>query len=338
MLDHSGEASIPAAAGVGDVLRSTREAQGHTVADVAQALKLTQRQVDALESERFELLPGAAFARGFLRNYAKLLGLDPEPLLQSLARTDGVGSPELAPVCNAEGTMPAGNDGFRPFGALVAFAAIILLGAVALGWYFDWFAQPRETGDTADAMETPVAPAPVTPVPPSIDVTPVVIPDDAPALPADAPVGMPDSSTVESDGVGVPGEAVPGDGVAPGVGGDAVAPAGEAPQPAPETTAAPEAQSTAAEAAGVTSTAEAGEPTQRLVFRFSGESWVEVRDASNKIIFARTNRPGSVQEIQGEPPFRLVVGNAKDVALEYKGKAVDLAPHTKISVARLTVE
>lgn len=334
MLDHSGEASIPAAAGVGDVLRSTREAQGHTVADVAQALKLTQRQVDALESERFELLPGAAFARGFLRNYAKLLGLDPEPLLQSLARTDGVGSPDLAPVCNAEGTMPAGNDGFRPFGALVAFAAIILLGAVALGWYFDWFAQPRATGDTADAMETPVAPAPVTPVPPSIDVTPVVIPDDAPALPADAPVGMPEGSTVESDGVGVPG-----DGVAPGPGGDAAEPASrEAPQPAPETMAAPEAQSTATEAADIASTAEAAESAPRLVFRFSGESWVEVRDASNKIIFARTNRPGSVQEIQGEPPFRLVVGNAKDVALEYKGKAVDLVPHTKISVARLTVE
>jgi len=332
-LDHAEAAREPMAVGVGEILRTTREAQGHTIADVAQALKLTQRQVDALESERFDMLPGVAFARGFLRNYAKLLGLDPDPLLQTLARTDGVGSPDLAPVCNAEGTMPAGNDGLRPFGSLVAVVAILLLGAVVLGWYFDWFAQPRETGDTADAMETPVAPAPVTPVPPAIDVAPVVIPDDAPSVP-DAPLPADSGEAV-----------VPGEGLAPGLSpsgvpapqslsvdvpvADAVEAAAEAAQPPEPAVAESDATEPPVNASGAQS---------RLVFRFSGESWVEVRDASDKIIFSRTNRPGSVQEVQGEPPFKLVVGNAKNVALQYKGEPVDLAAHTKISVARLTLE
>nr|HQU89136.1 DUF4115 domain-containing protein [Denitromonas sp.] len=76
----------------------------------------------------------------------------------------------------------------------------------------------------------------------------------------------------------------------------------------------------------------------RLVFRFGKESWVEVRDASGEIIYSRTNRAGSVQEVSGKPPYRLVVGNAKSVELEYAGKPVDLAPHTNVSVARLTLE
>lgn len=330
--DRLDEAAVPPSAGVGETLRSTREAQGHTVADVAQALKLTQRQVDALESERFESLPGAAFARGFLRNYAKLLGLDPEPLLRSLAETDGVGAPELSPVCNAEGTMPAGNDGLRPFGSVVAVLAILLLGAVVLGWYFDWFAQPRETGDTVNAMETPVAPAPVTPVPPGIDVAPVVIPDDAPAG-MEPPVsnGFEGGVPAVPDATGAPADGAPAEVMPP-------APqTGLAPEPLADAPAQSGSATDVVPAAEAAAHATAG-AQPRLVFRFSGESWVEVRDASDKIIYSRTNRSGSVQEVQGEPPFKLVVGNAKDVALEYKGEAVNLAPHTKISVARLTLE
>ncbi|KAA3654756.1 MAG: DUF4115 domain-containing protein, partial [Proteobacteria bacterium] len=90
-----------------------------------------------------------------------------------------------------------------------------------------------------------------------------------------------------------------------------------------------------AEAAPAAAPAAAG---KRLVFRFTTESWVEVRDASGEIIFSRTNRPGSVQEVTGKPPYRLVIGNAKDVELEYAGKPVDLAPYIKVSVARLTLE
>ena len=307
--------------GVGDILRSTREAGGHTVADVAQALKLTQRQVEALESERFELLPGVAFARGFLRNYARLLGLDPEPLLQSLAQTDGVGAPELAPVCNAEGTMPAGDGGPKPFATLIALVAVILLGAVVLGWYFDWFAQPRETTDTAEAIDTPVAPAAVTPVPPSLDANPVVIPDDAPA--GAVPMAPPPGPVMPTeDGNPAPQTAVP---------------AGEAGASAETSPAASEAADEVAEPVASTDQ-DASADERRLVFRFDGDSWVEVRDGAGKIIFSRTNRAGSVQEVQGEPPFSLVIGNARDVNLQYKGEAVDLVPHTKVSVARLTLE
>lgn len=320
--------------GVGEMLRTTRESRGLTLVDVAQALKLTQRQVEALESERFDALPGAAFARGFLRNYARLLGLDPEPLIDALAQTSGVGAPELAPISNAQGTLPAGDGALRPSAFPIALIALLLLVAVVGGWYFDWFQQTDAPGADSAVIDTPVAPAALTPVIPPADNTPLVIPDDAPSGSATDAVPPAPSSAVEAPAAAptVAGVLAP---PPPGAGqpAPATAAAPAAPVPAPPEAVAPAAATPAAPAPAVTPTS-----SNRLVFRFTAESWVEVRDASGEIIFSRTNRPGSVQEVTGKPPYRLVIGNAKDVELEYAGKPVDLAPYTKVSVARLTLE
>lgn len=313
--------------GVGAALRETRERHGLTVSDAALALKLTNRQIEAMEHERFDLLPGAAFARGFMRNYARYLGLDPAPMIDALANTDGVGAPDLSPVSNAEGTMPTGDGGLRPSSLPVALIVVLLLAAVVGGWYFDWFQPPEDTSEARELMDTPVAPAPLTPVIPApVEPAPVVIPDDAPDD------SVPDSATGEAPGSadGVPETAAdtPGTGVQPSTAGTGVQPS------TPDSGRAAEGSGAAADATPTV----AAPVTPRLVFSFSKESWVEVRDSSGEIIFSRVNRPGSVQEVLGTPPFQLVVGNSKDVKLEYNGKPVDLAQHTKVSVARLTLE
>ncbi|MGQ0548010.1 MAG: helix-turn-helix domain-containing protein, partial [Betaproteobacteria bacterium] len=73
-----------AATGVGAELAQAREAQGLALADVAQQLKFAPRQLEALEQERFNALPGPTIARGMLRNYARLLKLDADALLVRL--------------------------------------------------------------------------------------------------------------------------------------------------------------------------------------------------------------------------------------------------------------
>jgi cytoskeleton protein RodZ len=75
----------------------------------------------------------------------------------------------------------------------------------------------------------------------------------------------------------------------------------------------------------------------QLGFRFGADAWIEVRDSSGAILHAGTNRAGSSRIVQGKPPFRLIVGNSAKVVLEHDGKPVDLAPHTRGSVARLTL-
>jgi cytoskeleton protein RodZ len=67
----------------GTALAAARKKQGISVADVARSLRLSVRQVEAIEADDYDRLPGKTFLRGFVRNYAKLLQIDPEPLLQA---------------------------------------------------------------------------------------------------------------------------------------------------------------------------------------------------------------------------------------------------------------
>src|SRR5574337_639621 len=67
--------------GIGDILRETREARGHSLEDVEKATRIRAKYLEALEAEHFSVLPSATQARGFLRNYAQFLGLDAEAVL-----------------------------------------------------------------------------------------------------------------------------------------------------------------------------------------------------------------------------------------------------------------
>ena len=77
---------------------------------------------------------------------------------------------------------------------------------------------------------------------------------------------------------------------------------------------------------------------QLVRFRFAQASWVEIRDRAGRRIFSQFNPAGTEQVVSGLPPLTLVVGNAKGVGLTYNEQPVDLAPHTKVDVARLTLE
>jgi cytoskeleton protein RodZ len=79
-----------------------------------------------------------------------------------------------------------------------------------------------------------------------------------------------------------------------------------------------------------------GERQVRMVF--DQRSWVEIRDGSGRLIFSQLNDAGTEQRVYGRPPLSVVVGNARGVRLTYGERAVDLMPHTKVDVARLTLE
>lgn len=83
---------------------------------------------------------------------------------------------------------------------------------------------------------------------------------------------------------------------------------------------------------------EAVPATSRIVLRFDAESWVEIRDASGKVLLSQLNPAGTEKVVQGTPPFSVVVGNAQHVQLTYDGQAFDLAPHTRVEVARFTLK
>jgi cytoskeleton protein RodZ len=76
---------------------------------------------------------------------------------------------------------------------------------------------------------------------------------------------------------------------------------------------------------------------QPLVLSFRDTSWTEVRDRDGRVLLSGMNPGGTVQTLSGVPPLELVIGNAADVELSYRGQPFDLAPHTRQNVARLTL-
>lgn len=298
-------------------LRQAREARGLSLHQVSAHLKLTVRQIEAIERGDLSVLPGATFARGFVRNYARFLGLD--PLLFLEAESPELKAPAELParmVTPSLGRMPSpGNPRYSalPAGALVVLVAL-LLGA---GWHYGWF-EAREELALLDEATVQVS----APVEPEAEVS-------APSVDASAPVAGAAASEPVAPASPVPAAAVATAQSAASA--TASAPAGR-----------PLAQQSAVVVTpqSVSSAPMAGAPAglPRLSLSFEGESWVEVRDASGKIVFSRLNQAGSVQEVQGTPPFDLVIGNAPKVRLSWKNRAVDLAPLTKGEVARVNLQ
>ena len=79
-------------------------------------------------------------------------------------------------------------------------------------------------------------------------------------------------------------------------------------------------------------------PADMLKLSFTQAAWVEVRDGRGEVVAFGVKQAGVEQEVKGPPPFSLVLGNARYVAVEYKGKPIDLVPHTTKGVARLSLE
>ena len=275
---------------MGDTLRRTREAQGLSISEVANALKLNPRQIEALESGRFDQLPGYAFTRGFLRNYARLLKVDAAPLLAGLQAPGSNDAMELSPASNAQGDMPqVGRGRFRRSVIPGVLAALALFGIVVAGWYYD--AQRKKPAD--ELIASLPAPAELqTPQAEPVAVQPAVS-AEAPAQPADSqPVAVLPSPVV----------------VAP----EAVPARVEAPKP------------------------EAG--SDRLVFQFEQDAWVEVKDKSGKAVFTKLGKAGSKAELEVAPPVSVVIGNARSVKLERNGQQVDFGLTGKTTIARLKFE
>jgi cytoskeleton protein RodZ len=292
-LDAPLHADLPAADGPGARLKAAREAAGLSLDQVAQQLKLAPRQVKALEDEDFAQLPGRTFARGFVRNYARLLNLDGDALL-ALLPVAGT-TPALAvPTLQSTGTMIAelpiaavARSSLSRWLIPILLVACII-GAAAYEWYRGTLAVPGETARTeATAPESgPSSPAPAAAA--GTSSTPLPNP-----VAAQAPAPEP-----------APAEAGPGV-AAPAVPESADADKNSAAVPAP------------------------------LILTYRGPSWTEIRDRSGQVLISRLVAAGSEQRIGGTPPFDVVIGNAQEVVLVYRGKPVDLTRHTRQNVARL---
>jgi len=287
--------------GIGAQLKQAREAQGLAIDDVALQLKFAPRQIESLEQERFERLPGPTIARGMVRNYARLLKLDPEPLIERLSpRVEAPPDPNrIADRFRQE--VPFSDSAKRSTLLYAGFSVGVLLLVAAVA--YEWHQQGVPPRAEAPALEQP---QPAEPAQTAATAPP------APSVVEPAPAPVPAPVVAEKPAVAPPGvEKKPV----------------MAKKPQPEAVAAVE-QSEKPLAPG----------THSIVLRTEGEAWLEVKDGAGRLLISSLNPAGTERIVRGRAPFDVVIGNASSVKLTYDGKPVDLRPHTKVEVARFTLK
>ena len=198
----------------GDKLKRERELREITLAEIADATKIGTMALQALEEEHFDRLPGGIFNKGFVRAYAKYLGLDPEEAvagyLQAVEEQKGAAEGEIPPVSrkNIVETKPHHKETEPetppPGGGLLAVritVALILISAVAfLGWHFwqNWRAsQMANQAASQPAPQQPVAQQPVVP-PVAAPVAANTVDTGATEAPAGETSGDPINLTVKA--------------------------------------------------------------------------------------------------------------------------------------------
>ncbi len=330
VLGASGPASIgpvpafPAADSPGLRLTAARQRAGLSVGDIAAKMRMSVQQIDAIERGDYAKLPTGTFLRGFVRSYAKLVGLDPEIMLTLLEEThaDSRRPSIVVPTQNIQMATPGERYSNPRARILLVLALVIAVSGGGAYWWLQIRPKTAERGDRSPTKVTVAAPQPVADPMPAASATANDVVQPLQSSQADANATPSGTSDSISKNIAATAQDAP---VAP------------VPQPAPLT------QTTAPLAPAPGAAARSDKPTvprgsSSLRFSFNGESWVEVVDGSGKTILSRKFQPSQAETIVAKLPVSVVIGNATVARLQYNDLDFDLTPHTRVSVARFTLK
>lgn len=293
----------PAGTSAGGLLRQAREAAGMHIGALSVALKVPVRKLEALESDRLDLLPDAVFARALASSVCRNLKVDPGPIL---ARLPEQVMPNLE--LDTRTTDRTNMDSPRSLWqapmlsripkAVVGLAVALVLAAVVL-------------------LVMPDLPS-LSPDPVAGDAVPV----------GAAPAGGSGASPAPPGGIVEP--------VGQGAGAGAAVPARTSSATGNTVPTAPVAQALAALAPVPVPAAQTGLPA--LGLRARGPSWVEVTDATGAVQLRKTLNAGESVAVSGTLPLSVIVGRADAIEVQVRGQAFELQPLAKDNVARFQVK
>jgi cytoskeleton protein RodZ len=304
---------------IGQLLRETREGVGSDLNRVATALRIRAAYLEAIEEGRYDQLPGAVYALGFVRAYATHLALDGEEAVRrfKLEAEGFEGQRGLTfPVPLAERSVPGGT--------MLLVAVILAICGYGLWYYLSSSARPRPERVAAVPAELAPRAAVTAALPPAAETSAEgVSPAPSAAAPAEAPVAaMTPTPPVEAPPPAPVAENLP---PAPPV---AMAPPppppAPTPAPAPAAAAAPEvaaAPPPAAVAADKPRIYGVANGRTRIILRAVSDSWVQVRDASNRQVFARQLHAGDSYRVPDQAGLTMHTGVPNAVIATVDGRA-----------------
>jgi cytoskeleton protein RodZ len=327
----------------GETLRQARESNGWSLAEVALKLNLTVTSLTNLEAGAFDKLPGHTFARGYIRAYAKLLGMDQAVLVQQFDQSTGTDS--QGSNVHALGRI---EEPVRVSHTILRIVSLLLLIAVIGGGFVWW--QDQTSLRTKELTSLAPEHVEVEGADGTTQIHPIDEPEDQAVTEGQTEgataLALPQSETAaESTGAEpVVPTAAPAVPAAP-----TATPAAPAHVPAPvvATPAAPAPNVPATPAPTVTapvvpatpaSTPETAAPAAgegQVQLQFTADCWAQVTDGRGKVLFSGLKHKGDSVSVAGKPPLAVRLGVARAAQVSYNGQPVDVAPFTSGETARL---
>jgi len=349
-------ASLDSVAAVGVRLTQLREAKNWSLDDVSARLKVSPQKLRALESGDLSLFPDRNFATGIVRSYAKIMGADPAPFTAALRHANGPLEQNLSLPASSGAGLPRGRVSV-PLGSsprrrswLWGVAAVIVAVIALAMWHTGgdsaaWFARLKASASSAtqatnsDTSASSSVAATDEATANSGSVASGDASSEAQANGAEAQAG----TQAAAQGSAQPMPSPLGTNALPASSSTITAVQGAAahPQSASAPVTAPLANAVKAGAAVTASAVAAvGTGANQLELKVASDSWFSVRQKDGKEVFSGLVKAGSVQQVAGDAPFKITVGNRAGLeSLTFDGQPVDAAKFgpAKGNVARFSL-
>ncbi|MDM5070453.1 MULTISPECIES: RodZ domain-containing protein [Aeromonas] len=294
------------AAGPGQLLRNAREQLGWTREQVASRIHLRLTLIAAIESDTYDKHTSHTFIRGYLRTYAKLVGIPDETILAAYDKL-GLTPPDNIDMQSfSRRSRQQANDSRLK---VVTWLVILVLIALSVAWWWQSTAR-RSAGDEALA---------------ATEMSATANPQGA-TLSSAADVVDPVLMPVASDAMATTAE--------PTVSGAAAT--------APQVEASSAAVATVTSASVATlpvADDAAADPAKapQLKMSFTADCWLDVKDAKGKTLFSGLKKANDQLVLEGPEPLKFIIGAPMAVNIEYQGKSIDMSRYNNGRTARLSL-
>ncbi|HCG5295900.1 TPA: cytoskeleton protein RodZ [Vibrio parahaemolyticus] len=314
MTEHENTNEVPLSIEAGTLLKNKRESLGMTQKQVADRLRLRVSVIEDIENNRFESQQVATFTRGYLRSYAKFVGLDEKVVLVALEQTVDVKPKEQEIEMQSFSRKTKHEKHNSRIMLLTWVIAIVIIGISAAWWW-----QNQQENSLAQV----VAEANVETSQPSADEIADIDLMTEEELIASTPAELAASNNTASESSINAAQT------------DEVVPA-EIEESTTEATQEPVAVIEAAEEVQEASPV-VPEGMTLLTMKFKADCWIQVKDTNGKTLVSGTQKPGQDVELTGKAPFKVILGAPEGVTMTFASEPVDLSGYTSGKVARFTL-
>ncbi|EGR2182303.1 cytoskeleton protein RodZ [Vibrio parahaemolyticus] len=314
MTEHENTNEVPLSIEAGTLLKNKRESLGMTQKQVADRLRLRVSVIEDIENNRFESQQVATFTRGYLRSYAKFVGLDEKVVLVALEQTADVKPKEQEIEMQSFSRKTKHEKHNSRIMLLTWVIAIVIIGISAAWWW-----QNQQENSLAQV----VAEANVETSQPSADEIADIDLMTEEELIASTPAELAASNNTSSESSINAAQT------------DEVVPA-ETEESTTEATQEPVAVIEAAEEVQEASPV-VPEGMTLLTMKFKADCWIQVKDTNGKTLVSGTQKPGQDVELTGKAPFKVILGAPEGVTMTFASEPVDLSGYTSGKVARFTL-